>query len=240
MSESTSYAACMLCEATCGIEVRHENGRVTSIRGDDKDPISQGHICPKAAALADLHTDPDRVRHPQRRVGDAWEPVGWESAVDDIGRRIHEIQQEHGPDAVAVYAGNPNAHAYGTLLLGRELLKVIGTRNVYTANSTDGLPRLWASSLIYGNQFLSPVPDIDRTKHLLILGANPVVSNGSMIVAPGIKRRLRAIAQRGGRWWWSTPVAPRPRPSPTSINSSGPAPTSIFCGGCSTPSLPRA
>ncbi len=206
---ATSYRTCNICEASCGIAVEHDGGVVTSIRGDEADPFSRGHLCPKAVALGDLHTDPDRLRAPERRVrggGDGadgadggFAPCDWDSALRESGARLAAIQARYGRDAVAIYVGNPIAHNYGAALYTVGLVAALGTKNRYSANSTDGLPQLVASSAMYGNQTLLPVADLERTEHLFMLGANPLVSNGSILCAPGIKRRLEALRRRGGR-----------------------------------------
>lgn len=189
---------CNLCEAMCGVVIEHDGGRVVDIRGDDDDPLSRGHICPKAVALKDLHEDPDRLRAPQRRVGDRWETVSWEVAFGDIAERVAGIQREHGKDAVGVYVGNPTVHNTGALLGGVGLFESLGTFNRFSATSVDQLPHMLASLEMFGHQLMMPVPDVDRTSYLLMLGANPLVSNGSIMTAPGIKRRLRELQRRGG------------------------------------------
>src|SRR5207237_1248125 len=151
---------------------------------------SRGYVCPKAVALQDVQTDPNRIRTPLERVGDGWREIGWEEALEKIADRFAEIQKKHGRDALGVYVGNPTAHDYGAILFGLVLLSVIRTKNFYTSNSVDGLPRLVASWLELGSPVTIPVPDIERTDFLLILGANPVVSNGSLMTAPDCKRRL--------------------------------------------------
>jgi len=197
---TTHYRACNLCEATCGIEIEVRDGTIVSIRGDREDPFSRGHICPKAVALQDIHNDPDRLRHPMRRTGDGdWEPIDWETAFDLTAEGIRKIQHDHGPDAVGVYLGNPNVHNLGSLLYGPPLVRSLHTRNCFSATSVDQLPHHVAATLMFGHKLLLPVPDIDRTQHLLVLGANPAVSNGSMMTAPGIKRRLEELKKRGGR-----------------------------------------
>lgn len=190
---------CMLCEALCGLEVEHDGRTVTRIRGDALDPFSRGHICPKGVALAELQNDPDRLRHPLRRIGDRFEEIGWEDALRLAGSRIADVQRRHGRDAVATYFGNPAAHSYSAILAHQQLVDALATRNRYSANSIDTLPRLFASYELYGNQVQVPVPDVDRTDYFLVLGANPVVSNGSAMTAPGIGERLRRLRARGGR-----------------------------------------
>jgi len=193
------YRTCNLCEAMCGLAIESKDGRVQSIRGDDDDPFSKGHICPKAAALGDLHEDPDRLRQPQRRTATGWESVGWDEAFRDIATRIRAVQKKHGRDSVAFYAGNPVVHNYGALLFAPVLLGALLTRSRFSANSVDTWPHFVASHALFGHQLLLPVPDLDRTSFLLMLGANPAVSNGSVMSAPGVKQRLKDIRARGGR-----------------------------------------
>lgn len=197
---SVHYRVCPLCEATCGLEIRVDDGAIVSIRGDRKDPFSRGHICPKAAALQDIQSDPDRLRKPLRRnPRGGWEEISWKEALDAAARGLDTVRRAHGADALAVYLGNPNAHNYGSLLYGPLLLRALGTRNRYSATSVDQLPHHVAAHLMFGHQLLLPVPDVDRTEYLLILGANPAVSNGSLMTAPGIARRIEALKGRGGR-----------------------------------------
>ncbi|MBJ6761584.1 molybdopterin oxidoreductase family protein [Myxococcaceae bacterium JPH2] len=193
------FRACNLCEAMCGIRIEVRDGRVHSIRGDDEDPFSRGHICPKALALRDLHEDPDRLRHPMRRTASGWEPVGWDEALDDVAHRLHALQQEHGNDTVGVYLGNPNVHNLGAMMFAPEMVRSLHTHNRFSATSVDQLPHQLSAYLMFGHQLLVPIPDIDHTRYMLILGANPLASNGSMMTAPDVRARLRAIQQRGGR-----------------------------------------
>ncbi len=193
------HAICPLCDAICGIEVEVANGTITRIRGDQADPFSGGYICPKAAALVDVHDDPDRVRQPLKRVGTRFEPADWDEALDAVARGLAAAQRDHGRDAVALYIGNPTAHSYAALLYGALFHASLGTKNLYTSSSVDTLPRLYTSTLLYGNQTTIPVPDLDRAHFLLVLGANPAVSNGCTMTAPDVKRRLAAIRARGGR-----------------------------------------
>jgi anaerobic selenocysteine-containing dehydrogenase len=183
----------------CGVRLEVVNGRVTSIRGDEEDPFSRGHICPKAVALKELHEDPERLRQPMRRTASGWEPLTWEAALDETARRLHELQSARGRDAVAVYLGNPTVHNHGAMLFVPQLLRTLRTRNSYSATSVDQLPHMLAAHLMFGHQLMVPIPDLDRTGYLLALGANPLASNGSMMTAPDVRARLRAIQQRGGR-----------------------------------------
>lgn len=198
MSE-VHHRTCNICEAMCGVKIEHDGRRVLSIRGDEDDVLSRGHICPKAVALQDLHEDPDRLRRPQRRRGDGWEDVSWDEALDSIAERVVDIQRRHGPNSVALYFGNPTVHNLGALLFGLGFFKNVGTQSRFSATSVDQLPHMLAGLEMFGHQLLMPVPDVDRTDYLVMLGANPLVSNGSIMTAPGIKRRLEAIQRRGGR-----------------------------------------
>ncbi len=198
MSE-VHYRSCNLCEAICGLEIEHEDGRVVSIRGDRHDPFSRGHICPKAFALRDIYEDADRVRTPLRRAGSGWEKVSWEDAFEDIVGRLNEIRTTYGSDAVGIYQGNPSVHNFGTMLSSGELLKVLKTKNHFSATSVDQLPHHFAAWAMFGHPLLLPIPDIDRTSYFLILGANPVASNGSLMTAPDVLRRLTAISERNGK-----------------------------------------
>jgi anaerobic selenocysteine-containing dehydrogenase len=195
----TRLHTCMLCEATCGIVAQVEGGRVTGIRGDLQDPFSRGHICPKAAAIPDVMEHPERIREPMRRVGDRWEPVSWEDALSEAAERIAAIQRAHGRNAVGLYAGNPTVHSHGAILGVPFLSMALGGRSRFSATSVDQLPQMLAALEMFGHQLLFPVPDVDRTDFFLVLGANPVVSNGSLMTAPGIAHRLSALRARGAR-----------------------------------------
>jgi anaerobic selenocysteine-containing dehydrogenase len=195
---STHFHSCTLCEATCGIAVTVDGDRVVDIRGDDQDPFSRGYICPKATALADLHHDPDRLRRPMVREGTSWREVSWDEAFDLVGRRLGEIRAAHGKDALAVYQGNPTAHNLGLVTFGQLLFRNLGTRNLYSATSVDQLPHMLAGLLVFGSQLLMPVPDVDRCDLFVCLGGNPAASNGSIMTAPNIRARLKAIRARGG------------------------------------------
>jgi anaerobic selenocysteine-containing dehydrogenase len=196
---TTHYRSCPLCEATCGVAVEVDGDRVVSVRGDEADPFSNGYICPKGTALADLHHDPDRLRRPLIREGSTWHEAGWDEALDLVARRLRDIRTAHGRHAIAVYQGNPTAHNLGLLTYGQLALTSLRTRNRYSATSLDQLPHMLAALQMFGNQILMPVPDVDRCDLFICIGANPLASNGSIMAAPDIKGRLRAIQQRGGR-----------------------------------------
>src|SRR5215210_6304055 len=206
------YRTCPFCEATCGLEVETEGTAVVSVRGDEQDVLSHGFICPKAFGLKQLHEDPDRLTTPLvRRGGERaarasdGSPVGelveatWDEAFEEIDRRLTPLLAEHGRNAVAVYIGNPNAHNLSSLAYGPVWLRTLGTRNVYSASTVDQMPKQVSAGLMFGTLLSVPVPDVDRTDHLLILGANPLVSNGSLLTAPDMRGRLRAIRERGGK-----------------------------------------
>ncbi len=193
------FRSCNLCEAMCGVRIETAGDRVISIRGDEDDAFSQGYICPKATALGDIHHDPDRLRRPLRRVGETWHEIDWDEALDEAADHIHRIRSEHGPHAVAMYLGNPTVHNYGALLYSLLFAKVLRSRSRFSATSVDQLPKMLGALRLYGHQFLLSVPDVDRTDYFVILGANPVVSNGSIMSAPGMRRRLSAIRSRGGK-----------------------------------------
>jgi len=199
MNEQVHYGACNLCEAICGLEIRVRDGHIVSIRGDENDPLSRGHICPKAVALQDIHEDPDRLRRPLKRVGETWEEVGWDEAIDEIATRLVAIQQAHGSNSVAGYLGNPSVHNWGILTHSAALFGPLKTRSRYSATSVDQLPHQLVSYWMYGHQLLLAVPDIDRSQYILMLGANPMASNGSLWTVPDFRNRLKTMQARGGR-----------------------------------------
>jgi anaerobic selenocysteine-containing dehydrogenase len=190
---------CNLCEAICGLVFTLDGDRVTAVRGDPDDPLSRGHICPKAVALQDVHEDPDRLRRPVRRIGREWHQVSWDEALDLVATNLARAVNEHGRDALAIYLGNPNVHSLGSMTHGTAMVKSFRTRNKYSATSVDQLPAQLVAYLMYGHQLLLPVPDIDRTDLFLVLGANPMASNGSLMTVPDFPARLRELKARGGR-----------------------------------------
>jgi anaerobic selenocysteine-containing dehydrogenase len=199
MNNSVHYRSCNLCEAICGIEITSAGDRQLNIRGDKDDPFSRGYICPKAVALQDFHYDKDRLRHPVRRTTHGWERIGWNEAFNEVAQNLKRIRAEHGRNAIATYLGNPTVHNYGALLFAPPFLRSLRTRSKFSATSVDQLAHHLASFLMFGHQLLVPIPDVDRTNYFLILGANPAVSNGSMMTAPGMNRRLEEIRKRGGK-----------------------------------------
>ncbi len=199
----TRLGVCNLCEAICGLRVTFTDGEVTGIRGNPEDPLSRGHVCPKGVSLADVHADPDRLRRPVRRVGtgeDArWEEMEWDEALDLVADRLAATSREHGRDAVGVYLGNPNAHSLGSATHGTAFVRSLRTRNRFSASSVDQVPHQFLAWQMFGHQLLLPVPDIDRTDLFLVIGANPMASNGSLMTVPDFPNRVRALHERGGR-----------------------------------------
>ncbi|HEX6420343.1 MAG TPA: molybdopterin-dependent oxidoreductase [Acidimicrobiales bacterium] len=198
----TAFRTCPLCEAGCGLEVTlaGANGdeTVTRIRGDRDDVFSRGFICPKGSTLRQLHDDPDWLRHPMVRRDGRLVEATWDEAFAEVERRLPPIVEAHGRDAVAVYVGNPNAHSLSGLLYLRPLIRALGTTNVYSASTVDQRPKEVASGLMFGGGLTVPVPDVDRTDFLLMLGANPYASNGSLATAPDWPGRIEALLARGG------------------------------------------
>merc|ERR1712169_57134 len=175
MTNRTHLRTCSLCEATCGIRIEQSaSGDIVSIKGDKSDPFSRGYICPKATALQDLHNDPDRLRQPLKKTASGWQEISWGQALNEAAEGFDRIQKAHGRNA-------------------------IGSRNKFSATSVDQLPHHMASYFMFGHQLMVPVPDIDRTDFLIVMGGNPLASNGSLMTAPDIKNRLKSIRERGGR-----------------------------------------
>ena len=195
----TVYRDCHLCEATCGIKVEVRNNTALSLQGDADDPASRGHICPKAFSILAFQNDPDRLRHPVRRVGDGWQEISWEEALEETASNLVALQERYGENAVGIYNGNPGAHDIGVFSYAPGFGKVLHTRNKFSASSVDQMPHQLVNLQMYGHQQMNPVPDLDRTKYLLVIGANPIASNGSMMGSPGIRGRLNALRDRGGR-----------------------------------------
>ncbi len=195
---ATAYRTCPLCEATCGLELTLDGDRVAAIRGDAEDVFSHGFVCPKGAALKQLHEDPDAVTTPLIRDGDGFRAAGWDEAFALIDERLSPILAADR-NAVALYYGNPTVHNLSGTLYGPVLGRALSTRNVFTASTVDQMPKQLACALMFGTGTTVPVPDVDRTGHLLMLGANPLASNGSLMTAPDMRGRLRALRARGGK-----------------------------------------
>jgi len=199
MEIKTHYRTCNLCEAMCGLEIEHTDKEIISIKGDKKDVLSKGHICPKAVGLKDLYFDKDRLKTPIKKIENGWKSITWEEALDEVAEKIKAIQKKYGKNAIAMYQGNPSVHNLGLMLYSKDFKKSLQTKQRYTASSVDQLPHHITSLLMFGHQMMIPIPDLDRTDYILILGANPAVSNGSMLTAPNFANRLKAIKKRGGK-----------------------------------------
>jgi len=198
-ASGTQVLICPLCEATCGLRMSRDAGGRLQFRGNDEDPFSRGFICPKGVALADLHDDPDRLRTPLVRRDGRLVEATWDEAFAAVEEGLGRVIAAHGRHAVAVYLGNAGAHSLSLMLYLRVFLTALGSRSLYTASSVDQMPKQVSGALLYGTGAHLPVPDVDRTAYLLMLGANPYVSNGSLLTAPDMPGRLRALRRRGGR-----------------------------------------
>ncbi len=196
----TVYRICTLCEATCGVAIQVEDERIVDIRGDKDDPFSRGYICPKAVALKGLREDPDRLRAPIRKRPDGtWEEIPWDEAYRYVAARLVAVRERYGPNAIATYMGNPSAHNLHAMVYIPVLNRALGTRQRFSASTVDQFPKMLSAVLMFGEELTIPVPDLDRTAYLMILGGNPLASNGSLMTAPDVRGRLKAIVARGGR-----------------------------------------
>lgn len=195
---SRHLSTCPLCEASCGLLIETSGTTVSAIRGDPDDPLSRGHLCPKAVALKDLHEDPDRLRRPLLREGQHHRELDWDEAYDLAAKRLLHIGKTHGRDALAVYLGNPVIHNLGAMALSPLFTKALRTPNRFSATSVDQLPQMVAALHMFGHQLLVPVPDLERVDFLVLFGANPAASNGSLMTAPGVTDHLDRIASRRG------------------------------------------
>ncbi|MBV8950213.1 MAG: molybdopterin-dependent oxidoreductase [Actinobacteria bacterium] len=196
---TTAYRTCPLCEATCGLELVMRGREIVRVRGDQDDVFSHGFVCPKGTALKALENDPDRLRTPLVRRDGEWHEVSWAEAWAEVDRGLSGVIERHGRDAIALYLGNPNVHNLGGLIYNRAVIRALGTSNVYSASTVDQMPKQVSAGLMFGTPLSVPVPDVDHTDHLLVLGANPYVSNGSLMTAPDMPGRLRALRERGGK-----------------------------------------
>ncbi|KQQ97155.1 molybdopterin-dependent oxidoreductase [Massilia sp. Leaf139] len=201
MTASTAIAhrICPFCEASCGLELDVEAGRVVRIRGDQDDVFSKGFLCPKAIGLKDLHDDPDRLRVPLIKRDGKFVEASWSEAYAEIARRLPPIIAAGGPDAVATVLGNPVSHKMSLMLYFPRLARALGTRNMFSASSVDQVPKMLSVGLMFGSWLSVPVPDIERCDFLLILGGNPMVSNGSLWTVPDFRGKARSLRARGGK-----------------------------------------
>ena len=196
---ATHIHTCPLCEATCGLRIETDNGHIKSIRGDSDDVFSRGFICPKAHGLKALHEDPDRLRRPLVRRDGELREASWAEAWRAVEEGLAPVLEQHGRNAVAVYLGNPSAHNLAANVYAPVFLKALGSQNFYSASTVDQMPKQVGAGLMFGAGLSVPVPDLDRCEHLVVLGANPLVSNGSLMTSPNARGRIRAIRERGGK-----------------------------------------
>ncbi|MES2130138.1 MAG: molybdopterin-dependent oxidoreductase [Pseudomonadota bacterium] len=199
MTEHTAKRICPFCEACCGLDVEIDSDRVVRIRADEHDVFSKGFLCPKAIGLKDLHEDADRLRTPLIKRDGQFVPASWEEAYAEIDKRLPPILAAHGPDAIATVLGNPVAHKMSLLLYFPRLAKALGTRSMFSASSVDQVPKMLSVGLMFGSWLSVPVPDIERSDFLIIVGANPMVSNGSLWTVPDFRGKARALRARGGQ-----------------------------------------
>ena len=192
---------CPFCEQNCAtlVTVDPATQSVLTVRGDKDDPLSKGYICPKAYALKDLHHDPEVLTGPMMRRNGRLEPATWEEALEYTARRLAELQRDHGPNAIASYFGTGLTHVPGLALYAPLLLTTLGSNQVYSASSVDSHAHFMATATMFGGLASMPIPDIDNSDYFVLIGANPLQSNGSFLTAPGVSRRLRAIQARGGK-----------------------------------------
>ncbi len=196
---TTHFRTCPLCEATCGLAITMNGGGIESIRGDREDVFSHGFICPKATAVKHLDEDPDQLRRPLVRDGGELREASWDDAFAALESGLAPIFERYGRNSVAMYAGNPTVHSLSATVMIPVLVRALSSENFYTAASVDQIPKHVSCGLMFGSPTLIPVPDIDRTEYLVVLGANPWVSNGSLATAPDFRGRLEAISKRGGK-----------------------------------------
>ena len=194
----TAFRTCPLCEAGCGLEITVRNEQVVRIRGDQADTFSGGFICPKGSTLKQLHEDPDRLRHPLVKRDGVHVEVTWTQAWAEVESRLLDVIDRHGRESIAVYLGNPTAHSLSAMMFNRVLLQGLGTRQRYSASTVDQMPRQVAAGYVFGTPVSVPVPDLDRTDYLVIMGGNPYASNGSLCTAPDFPGRIEAMRARGG------------------------------------------
>lgn len=209
MSEYTAIRTCPLCEATCGLEIDMKDGVAVKVRGDKQDVFSKGYLCPKGAALHELHNDPDRLRRPLVKKNGEFVEVSWQEAFEAVEAGLLPLMEKYGRDAVGAYLGNPCVHTMAGILALRPMLKALGSKNMFSASTVDQIPKQVSSGLMFGSVANVALPDIERTHFLLILGANPLESNGSLATAPNWPGRLRDIKDRGGRLIVIDPIKTR-------------------------------
>ena len=195
-----AHRTCPICDAVCGLRLTLDDaGHVTSVKGDPDDPFSKGYICPKGASLGHLDEDPERLRVPLVRTDGEWHEATWEEAFERVDEGLRSVIEAHGRDAVAVYFGNPTFHTMAGFMYRVPLTQSLGSRNVYSAGTIDQMPKHVSGGSMFGDPMAIAVPDVDRTDYLLVIGANPLESHGSLCAAPDFPSRLKALRRRGGK-----------------------------------------
>ena len=197
----TIYRSCPTCEASCGLvlEVDSASRDIISIKGDELDARSRGYVCAKSQAFAHIHADPERLRRPVKRVGEDWVELEWDEALSEVASRLAGVRDAHGKDAIAMYYGNPNGHNFHTQIYTQLLIQMLDTERFFSAGSVDQQPKNLSCEILYGNAWLFPVPDLERTDFFICMGGNPLVSQGSLLGAPDAAAHLEGIQQRGGQ-----------------------------------------
>ena len=200
MSTREVTTFCRICEPTCGMIATVEDGKLVSIRPDADHPVTAGFSCPKGLEFVHVQNDPDRITHPLRRATDgSFEEISWETALEEIGERLRAVRRDHGGSSIGWYAGNPTAFSHSHALWAAGFIKAVGSQHLYTPNTQDTSSRFVASALLYGNPIIVPIPDVDRTAFLLIIGSNPLVSRGSLVSVGNMREKMSGIVKRGGR-----------------------------------------
>jgi len=197
MDPITKYRTCHLCEAMCGLEIKIKDNKVLSVKGHEEDIYSKGHICPKGVALKDLHEDPNRLKEPVKKTEDGWVKISWDEAFDLVEENLKRIRNKHGNNSIATYTGNPTVHNTGTALTLYDTINAINTQNRYASHSLDSVPVMLVNQMMFGHAMLAPVPDLENLDYFLIIGANPIVSNGSFMSTPNIKAKIKTIQEKG-------------------------------------------
>ena len=196
----TRQTYCRICEALCGIEVDVDGGRVVAVRPDKLHPISKGFCCVKGMRMLDLHRDPDRLRHPLKRVGNGeFLEISWRRAFSEIAEKFRQLRKKHGPHSIAFYTGNPVTFSYSHLLFSQAFATGLGSRNLYNASSQDANNKLVVAKELYGSSAIHPIPDLERMKYFLCIGSNPAISGASFVHMPRAVERLSAIKKGGGK-----------------------------------------
>jgi anaerobic selenocysteine-containing dehydrogenase len=201
MSIETIYRSCPTCEASCGLvmEVDRAQKQVISIKGDPDNHRSKGYVCAKSQAFRYIYEDQERLTKPVKKIDGQWQEISWEAALSETAKRLADIRDQHGKDAIAMYYGNPNGHNFSTQIYTQMFITLLNTERFFSAGSVDQQPKNLGCELLYGNGWVFPIPDLDNTDFFVCMGGNPMVSQGSLMSAPDIGNRLKALQARGGK-----------------------------------------